>query len=244
MTISQQKLIQKDVLKPLLHEANVLVCVLDACRFDVFQEVCCLPGQLEKAISAGSTTTEWAQNTFDETYPVIYASSVPWIAAKMTKYNSGFNAREHFELINDIWDWGFDLEVETVFPEVVVEAVSQMRERYPDKSMIAHFIQPHCPYIGEPSLTMKEWNELAEVELDHFPALEMVIRKFPERFFEAYRGNLARVLNCIEKFSGSFNKIILTADHGEGFGEQGVYGHGPDIRIPELIEVPWFTFKQ
>lgn len=36
---------------------------------------------------------------------------------------------------------------------------------------------------------------------------------------------------------------MLTADHGECFGEYGVYAHPSGVRIDELVKVPWIVLK-
>jgi hypothetical protein len=33
--------------------------------------------------------------------------------------------------------------------------------------------------------------------------------------------------------------IVVTADHGEAFGEEGVWEHHIETYIPPLMEVPW-----
>lgn len=35
-------------------------------------------------------------------------------------------------------------------------------------------------------------------------------------------------------------KKVITADHGEAFGEGGNYGHPEKSIHPVLVEVPWF----
>jgi len=74
--------------------------------------------------------------------------------------------------------------------------------------------------------------------------MEFVWREIgDEGLREAYTKNLLRVLRCtsdlIKKLQG---KIIITSDHGELLGEDGLYGHGlPLPPHPKLIEIPWFT---
>ena len=34
-------------------------------------------------------------------------------------------------------------------------------------------------------------------------------------------------------------RVILTADHGEAFGEYRLYGHGAGLRIEGLVKAPW-----
>ena len=38
-------------------------------------------------------------------------------------------------------------------------------------------------------------------------------------------------------------RTVITADHGEAFGECGIFGHPPGLLLPELIEVPYLTIE-
>ena len=73
---------------------------------------------------------------------------------------------------------------------------------------------------------------------------------------EAYRENLRIVLRYVTKLCSKFlelkpsDKIIVTSDHGELLGEEGVYGHGEGLltrffpRIRRILsEVPWLVVE-
>ena len=34
-------------------------------------------------------------------------------------------------------------------------------------------------------------------------------------------------------------QVVISADHGNAFGELSVYGHPPSVHIPALRRVPW-----
>jgi hypothetical protein len=38
-------------------------------------------------------------------------------------------------------------------------------------------------------------------------------------------------------------QVVVTADHGEAFGEAGVWEHHVETHIPSLVEVPWLTLE-
>ncbi len=60
-----------------------------------------------------------------------------------------------------------------------------------------------------------------------------------------YKDNLRIVLKYVSKLVDSLEgKIIVTADHGEAFGEQGIWEHHVETRIPPLIEVPWVEIEK
>ena len=123
--------------------------VLDACRYDYFSELYrdYLRGELKKVISLGSNTLEWSKKSFQEVYSdVIYISANPYINSKGEV--KGFNASNYFFKVIDVWNWGWNEEFGTVHPKTVNEAVQSVKDDYPNKRFIIHYLQPHEPYLG------------------------------------------------------------------------------------------------
>ncbi len=59
-----------------------------------------------------------------------------------------------------------------------------------------------------------------------------------------YKKNLSAVMKSIQKMCKSLDgKVIITADHGENFGEGGIWGHQYESDNELLRTVPWFTVK-
>ena len=55
-----------------------------------------------------------------------------------------------------------------------------------------------------------------------------------------YAENLRIVLEAVgELVSELSGRVVVTADHGEAFGEEGVWEHHVETHIPALVEVPW-----
>lgn len=52
--------------------------VLDSCRYDAFEKVNHIPGNLECKISKGTTTIQWLNRNFTEYYDdIVYLTPVP-----------------------------------------------------------------------------------------------------------------------------------------------------------------------
>ncbi|MFC7006877.1 hypothetical protein [Halalkalicoccus salilacus] len=49
------------------------------------------------------------------------------------------------------------------------------------------------------------------------------------------------VAELIEELDG---RVVVTADHGEAFGEEGVWEHHIETHIPALMEVPWLEVER
>ncbi|MEF8812278.1 MAG: hypothetical protein V5A55_00430 [Halovenus sp.] len=61
-----------------------------------------------------------------------------------------------------------------------------------------------------------------------------------ETVMEHHEKNLRIALESIVEFVDELEgNIVITADHGEAFGEQGIWEHHIETHIPPLIEVPW-----
>lgn len=240
---------QKKEINRLLQSEGSLLVVLDACRHDSFAKVNWLDGRLQKAESPGSATQEWAMNCFDgEHSNIVYVSSIPWISGKyLPEVHHDYDASKHFFLVENVWDWGYDDAALTVLPETVAKVGLRVQESYPHKNVIAHFAQPHPPMIGAPPLTIEVWESLTGKKMDGcFPHIEDIVgRGYKEYLVKAYEGNLKLVLAEVKRLVANWSgRAVITADHGEGFGENGVFGHRAGIRTPELVVVPWFEVKQ
>lgn len=123
--------------------------VLDGCRYDYFSRLHSvhLDGKLERALSVGSNTEEWRDNSFPDRYgDVVYVSANPYINSRIEV--RGFSGSEHFLDVVDVWDWGWDLTLGTVHPDAVNRAAREALMQYPGERLIIHYLQPHCPYIG------------------------------------------------------------------------------------------------
>ena len=136
----------------------------------------------------------------------------------------------------DVSKFGWDDELGTVPPEEVTNAALRNREKYPDKRMIIHYVQPHHPWIGKTRAenlntlwNRKEYHKIKDIE---------TVKK-------AYKDNLKLVLNEVKKLIGGLDgKVIVTADHGELFGEWFLYRHPHKVHVKGLVEVPWLVIEK
>lgn len=225
--------------------------VLDACRYDYFRRYNSINGKLEKKISMGSCTPEWLKENFNGYYKdIVYISANPYISN--VEFQGGymtFRGYEHFYRVESVWNYAWDEETGSVHPRKVVEATLRVKEKFPNKRLIIHFIQPHAPYIGETRISRKEVNVADETPKDEtIQEIWRLVRngKIPiNKLKKAYEDNLKLVLKevqrLIEKLEG---KIVITSDHGECFGEWFVFSHPWGVYIKELVEVPWLTIEK
>jgi hypothetical protein len=234
--------------------------LLDACRYDIFEEINTIEGDLEKCISAGSHSKEFAEKNFQgaELYDTVYITA----NAHGARIGEGNFHDIVFTERNDTGSWATR---NGMHPKNVAESAIKAYNKYPNKKMIVHFMQPHSPYFGEKaqnirsSLSKNGINDLGSNQWEIGPNLKVAVKKGHISISELntiYKENLKLVLDyaqtLVNKFEG---KIVISADHGELLGKRtGIWkytdfsrqtpsgtpvGHPKSVYLPELREVPW-----
>jgi hypothetical protein len=94
--------------------------------------------------------------------------------------------------------------------------------------------------------TLLEGSELAQkaglwLELD---PTELVRNGTRDAALELYEENLRIVIESVAELVAELDgRVVVTADHGEAFGEDGVWEHHIETHIPPLVEVPWLEVR-
>jgi len=230
--------------------------ILDACRYDAFAAVSNLDGELDWKLSSGSATLDWLRASVGdrEFFDTVYVSANP----RISRYEGQFHYIDH------VWDWGWDNDLNVTPPEPVTDAALRAVEEYPNKRLLVHYMQPHTPYIGpisreelgissgdEPGrrralgevVDETDWGKTAEHQLQRG---EITARTM----IRGYRENLEIVLREVDRLlDGLSGRAVVSADHGEVFGERGwpyprrVYGHPNRTPAFKLRQVPWLVSK-
>ncbi|WP_440005438.1 hypothetical protein [Halomicrococcus sp. SG-WS-1] len=221
--------------------------VLDACRVDaltaVSSEYDFLPAEIPSAYSAGSMSDEWLSKNFTQKYVDAIQNTAcitanPY-AGKFSHGNYEVTA-DDFDTFAHLVDQYFDEDRGVTPPRPLTDtAVSLLRDRTPDRFLV-HYMQPHLPYRDlqiesdeDDSFRESAWDKIISGELSSDTA------------WEYYLDTLRWVLDDVKILLSNVDadEVILTADHGECYGEWGVYGHSPNSRIPVLREVPWVSLS-
>jgi hypothetical protein len=218
---------------------DVLV-ILDACRYDFFAEAVGNTGMgtqpLESRTSRGSATREWITGNFagKRHHDLVYVDS----NAHYGRMKDDIDAEVFkYTLVENDAFGGI-----SVHPDPVTDAAIEAAERYPDKRLLVHYMQPHQPFFGP---TAKD--------IEHH-------RKFPQTIMQndldratvhqCYRENLEMALTSVERLLESVDgKVVVSADHGELLGDRQSplpvthYGHPAGLYVPELVKVPWLVHE-
>jgi len=103
---------------------------------------------------------------------------------------------------------------------------------------ILHYTQPHRPYLASGFF---ESRDLREYETKPFAYLRG--GGDYRTVWEAYLNDLRWVLDDVTILLQNIEAetVVISADHGEAFGEYGVYGHSAGSVHPHVRRVPWVT---
>lgn len=228
--------------------------ILDGCRFDTFEEVSSeysMDGELKKQISKGSGSPEFLRKNFKgkDLNDVVYVTANPFVEKVLD---------DPFAHTENVWKDGWDEAEETVLPSTLISRAKALMETYPNKRFVLHFMQPHHPFVGETRIEDDSGfvGAIAKSTGEEVPNVEFVWEKLragkldEQTVQKAYQDNLRFVLDQVLPFINEIDgKSVTTSDHGNAFGERAtpfptrVFGHGDRIRIPALIEVPWFEHE-
>lgn len=215
-----------------------VLLVLDACRYDLLDEVADEYTFLytgNTLTSVGSTSAEWLSKTFkdehaDKHMDTAYVTGNPHTASELDA--------SQFLILDEMWRYAWDKESGTIHPRPITDHLIDICRNRDSNRVIGHYMQPHYPFLSDLDIQPSEmqgdvWTALRDGDFSR------------ERVWEAYRGNLRIVLNDIELLLENIDAdtVVLTADHGNALGEYGIYGHPPGFPLRVLREVPWVTME-
>jgi hypothetical protein len=220
--------------------------IIDAARPDYTEEY--ITGQMNNSDfncveMPASYSGGFIQKVFNkkEYHDAVYVTANPHTGTTLN--------HESFHAVWNLLDSHWDKELETVPPESVVEKAKEAHERYPDKRLVVHFMQPHYPFLGPTGKDIAAGigTELGGADSPHPWNEQMWGNKIPRhKLLKAYEENHKIALESVDKLVGCLTgKTVITADHTNLIGERGfpipmrMYGHIIDFPHPNLTRVPW-----
>lgn len=207
--------------------------------------------------SVGSITTEWLARTFSPAYQALigetaFLAATPHTATvwddesvltneldrRLPYPSPDVVPRREFLAFDELWQYAHDDSLGVVPPDRVTDrAISYHRREQPPR-MVVHYIQPHEPFIapdtpkhvqGESVMADDIWTGLADGRLD------------PDEVWPAYRANLRLALDEVARLleNLSADRVVVTSDHGNLYGELAQWGHPFGMPHPAVRRVPW-----
>ena len=225
-----------------------LLVVLDACRADVFADVVgdgdYSFGVGGTATSPASTSTEWLETVFgdasdDDLADISYVTGNP--------YSSRTVDTDRLGACEEVWRSAWDDDLGTIPPRPLTDAAIRAGRRDDGTDrLVVHYMQPHFPTVfgadGEPGgsddgIALDDWGD---EPMSVWEQLRFGQRSVDDVWAD-YERNLEAVLADVEVLLSNVDAetAVLTADHGNAFGEHHIYGHPGGVDLPALREVPW-----
>lgn len=201
--------------------------VLDAYRYDYFEEYSRFDGELSRVLTHGNWSMEWVLQNFQ---------------GRDLTDTAIVSANPFYERLDE--DSVFMLEsLEDEDPAITTERVLDLNEKYPNKRLIIHYMTPHQPHRGEIS------QELAD-EDEEFADIWGLFRNgeiSKSKMIESYVQNIEIAEDHAESLLDELTgKTVITSDHGENLGETQFglqrldHGHEtPECRFVPWIELPY-----
>jgi hypothetical protein len=223
--------------------------ILDACRYDLFEARNQLEGNLRSVRSKGSDSWEFMDANFaDRTlHNTVYVTANPHVYEL---------PGDTFHAVENLLETRWDEESGTVRPEDVVEEATAALDRYPEKRLIVHFMQPHFPFLGPTGQTFNQMGiknlDAAERNDAPNPWFDLIYGGVvdAETVLTAYRENLDLLFPHVERLLEALSgKSVVTSDHGNLIGERGfpipmrMYGHPRGLDRDEVRTVPWLELE-
>jgi hypothetical protein len=223
--------------------------LLDACRYDMFDERADLPGELERVTSRASNTLGFlrANVAGRQLHDTVYVTANP----RFYRYRDELDASFH-DVVNVWLDDGWDDTFNTVLPGTTAEYARRAVEEYPDKRLLVHFMQPHYPFLSTETEFDKHHLHNEGEDTDDFWH-EIMVGKLtidPRLVWRQYRRTLDETLPHLRELLEAVpGRSVVTSDHGNMVGERArplpirEWGHPKGIYTEELVAVPWHVHE-
>jgi hypothetical protein len=229
--------------------------LLDACRYDYFVEQNMFDADPEKKYSRAPQTPTFLQENFGsrDLHDTVVVSANPHQEIQLED--------NQFHKVYHVWRTHWDEELRTVHPKSVTEVAEKANRDHPEKRLVIHYMQPHAPFIGswsQENIGIQLGNKHAYIlaqegthDCDTTNPYSMLEENKidQEDVIRAYKENLNIVLGETNELLAELQgKTVISADHGEMFGERAwpiprrAYQH-PPIMAKKLLEIPWLVVE-
>ena len=189
--------------------------------------------------SVGTCSGEWMRRTFTDEYRDEMERTV-YVNANTSSENGRCKhvTDENFRRLENVWKHGWDDELGTVPARTVTDWAVHYGREYDPERLIVHYMQPHSPFLRRDGDRVVR-SEINETSLD---IGELYERGYSRReIWNASVENLRYVLDDVELLLSNLDAdtVVISSDHGQAFGEDGVWGHPCRTYVDSLTSVPW-----
>jgi hypothetical protein len=232
--------INEDDIEPIAEKEWDNLIILDAARHDTYQET--INTKSDSRITTESHSVGFIKENFSrgDWSDTVIITANPFYNESRFKKLTGRELNQTFETVFQVWDTDWNEEHGTVMPKELVEKTKTAEKLFPEKKKIIHFMQPHYPFINseleqhgygdaiQSRDNEKIWEKAEKEKIGHSEAI-----KDYKKNHKIMKDHIRDVKEVIK------GKTIVTADHGNFLGENGLYGHPGKSKSKTLRKVPW-----
>ena len=143
-----------------------------------------------------------------------------------------------FETAHDYGEWAYEAAAPPA--HVITDlAISAARESAWDRCIV-HYMQPHKPFLERGG--SREEYDVIPWSIGYEPYRRVLKGNLAiEDLHAAFKNNLQYVLSEVKTLLKNINarKTVITADHGQALGEDGLWDHAVGVNHPSMRCVPW-----
>ncbi|WP_152042435.1 hypothetical protein [Salinigranum salinum] len=218
-----------------------LLILLDCATVDMMEEVRDeyeFVGTVGEHISPGTCSDEWMNHTFTGRYRNEMARTLHVTANTSSERRLDADRFLHLE---EVWRDGWDADLGTIPARTVTDRAISLTREYDADRTIVHYMQPHLPFVEAdidgnvvtPVGVEGEGYTLGELHD------ECGYRR--DELWEASVENLRYVLDDVAVLLDNVDAdtVVVSSDHGQAFGEDGVWSHPCYTYVDVLKTVPW-----
>ncbi|PTD94187.1 hypothetical protein C9439_03830 [archaeon SCG-AAA382B04] len=90
-------------------------------------------------------------------FPDYYENTIYTSGNPQTYGLQEWKGKDHFFNVDSVWDYGWkDIDgIPTTPPSEVSKAIIRNSKKHKNKRFVAHFLQPHAPYVGDVKLSVE-----------------------------------------------------------------------------------------
>lgn len=116
-------------------------------------------------------------------------------------------------------------------PRTLTDYTIDLLRREDPERTVVHYMQPHTPFRD---------SDGTEVPGSVWDRIQRGEKDYDEAWAE-YKDNLRWVLDDVELLLENVDaeKVVISSDHGNAIGEWGCYGHRPYVPLDAVKRVPW-----
>lgn len=219
-----------------------LLVLLDCATIEMMREIEAeyeFINEIGHNVSVGTCSNQWMKNTFTPEYRNEMESTLHVTANTSSE---AYLSEKEFLHLEEVWKDGWNENLGTIPAKKVTDRIIYFMRKMDPKQAIVHYMQPHLPFVTESDIQSNVVTPMGvKGEGKNLEELHKIDAYGRDELWEASIDNLRYVLDEVEVLLSNVDaeRVIISSDHGQAFGENGIWSHPCRKYIDVLKNVPW-----